>query len=79
MSGAQCEVGDASGCESWIATSCGAPRARGAQNVHGAALGAQATHPGAKVRLIWTNSWFDPGKEADAAVGLGARRGARRG
>ena len=24
------------------------------------ALGAQATHPGAKVKLIWTNSWFDP-------------------
>ena len=36
------------------------------------ALGAQATHPGAKVRLIWTNSWFDPGKEKKAAQNLHA-------
>src|SRR5436189_3998928 len=34
------------------------------------ALGAQATHPGAKVKLIWTNSWFDPGKEKKAAQSL---------
>jgi basic membrane protein A and related proteins len=34
------------------------------------ALGAQATHPGAKVRLIWTNSWFDPAKEKKAAENL---------
>jgi basic membrane protein A and related proteins len=34
------------------------------------ALGAQVTHPGAKVRLIWTNSWFDPGKEKKAAQNL---------
>ncbi len=34
------------------------------------ALGAQATHPGAKVRLIWTNSWLDPGKEKKAAQSL---------
>ena len=33
-------------------------------------LGAQATHPGAKVRLIWTNSWLDPGKEKKAAQSL---------
>src|SRR5438132_13329396 len=26
------------------------------------ALGAQATHPGAKVRLVWTNAWLDPAK-----------------
>ena len=26
------------------------------------ALGAQATHPGAKVRLVWTNSWYRPGE-----------------
>src|SRR3954464_3679097 len=35
-------------------------------------LGAQATHPGAKVRLIWTNSWLDPGKEKRAAQNLAA-------
>jgi len=34
------------------------------------ALGAQATHPGAKVRLIWTNSWLDPSKEKKAAQSL---------
>jgi basic membrane protein A len=34
------------------------------------ALGAQATHPGAKVKLIWTNSWFAPDKEKKAAENL---------
>src|SRR5437762_12449254 len=34
------------------------------------ALGAQATHPGIKVRLIWTNSWLDPGQEKRAAQNL---------
>jgi basic membrane protein A and related proteins len=34
------------------------------------ALGAQATHPGAKVRLIWTNAWLDQGKEKKAAQSL---------
>src|SRR5438046_6913097 len=33
-------------------------------------LGAQATHPGAKVRLIWTNSWLDLAKEKKAAQSL---------
>jgi basic membrane protein A and related proteins len=34
------------------------------------ALGAQLTHPGAKVKLVWTNSWFDPSKEKKAAESL---------
>src|SRR5713101_3991233 len=34
------------------------------------ALGAQATHPGAKVKLIWTNAWLDQGKEKKAAQSL---------
>jgi basic membrane protein A len=34
------------------------------------ALGAQATHPGAKVRLIWTNAWLDVSKEKQAAESL---------
>ena len=34
------------------------------------ALGAQATHPGAKVKLVWTKSWFDPAKEKKAAESL---------
>jgi basic membrane lipoprotein Med (substrate-binding protein (PBP1-ABC) superfamily) len=33
-------------------------------------LGAQATHPGAKVKLLWTNSWFSPPKETSAAQNL---------
>src|SRR2546423_12201025 len=34
------------------------------------ALGARLTHPGAKVRLVWTNSWFDPAKEKKSAESL---------
>ena len=34
------------------------------------ALGAQAMHPGVKVKLVWTNSWFDPAKEKKAAESL---------
>jgi basic membrane protein A len=34
------------------------------------ALGAQFTHPGVKVKLIWTNSWFSPDKETQAAQSL---------
>ena len=34
------------------------------------ALGVQATHPGAQVKIIWTNSWFDPSKEKKAAQSL---------
>ena len=43
------------------------------------ALGAQATHPGATVKLIWTNAWFDPAKEKKAAESLvdSGRRRAR--
>jgi basic membrane protein A len=35
-------------------------------------LGVQTTHPGAKVRIIWTNSWGDPAKETKAAQNLHA-------
>ncbi len=34
------------------------------------ALGAQATHPGVKIKVIWTNSWFSPDKEKKAAENL---------
>jgi basic membrane protein A and related proteins len=34
------------------------------------ALGARLMHPGAKVRLVWTNSWFDPAKEKKSAESL---------
>jgi basic membrane lipoprotein Med (substrate-binding protein (PBP1-ABC) superfamily) len=33
-------------------------------------LGAQATHPGAKVKLVWTHSWYSPDKEKRAAQSL---------
>ncbi|MGD0713568.1 MAG: BMP family ABC transporter substrate-binding protein [Gaiellaceae bacterium] len=34
------------------------------------ALGAQLTHPGATVHLVWTHSWFDPAAEKKAAQSL---------
>jgi len=33
-------------------------------------LGAQSVNPDFKVKIVWVNSWFDPGKEADAAKAL---------
>jgi simple sugar transport system substrate-binding protein len=38
-------------------------------------LGAQSVNPQFKLKVVWVNSWFDPGKEADAAkvlIGQGA-------
>jgi basic membrane protein A len=34
------------------------------------ALGAQLTHPGAQVHLVWTNSWYNPAVEKKAAESL---------
>jgi basic membrane protein A len=34
------------------------------------ALGAQLTHPGVQVKLVWTHSWFDPSAEKKAAQSL---------
>lgn len=33
-------------------------------------LGAQSVNPNFKIKVVWVNSWFDPGKEADAAKAL---------
>src|SRR3569833_338051 len=33
-------------------------------------LAAQSINPNIKVKIIWANTWFDPGKEADAAKAL---------
>ena len=33
-------------------------------------LGAQSVNPDFKVKIVWVNSWFDPGKEGDAAKAL---------
>ena len=38
-------------------------------------LGAQSVNPDFKIKVVWVNSWYDPGKEADAAkvlIGQGA-------
>ena len=38
-------------------------------------LGAQSINPDFKIKVVWVNSWFDPGKEKDAAevmIGQGA-------
>jgi basic membrane protein A len=36
------------------------------------ALGVQKAHPGAKVKIVWTNAWVDPAKEKKAAEALKA-------
>src|SRR3989440_733517 len=33
-------------------------------------LGAQSVRPDMKVKIIWVNTWYDPGKEAAAATAL---------
>ncbi|PTM61813.1 BMP family ABC transporter substrate-binding protein [Phreatobacter oligotrophus] len=33
-------------------------------------LGAQSVRPDLKIKIVWVNSWYDPGKEADAAKAL---------
>jgi basic membrane protein A and related proteins len=39
-------------------------------NINATMLGAQSVNPKVKFKIIWVNSWFDPGKEADAAKTL---------
>lgn len=33
-------------------------------------LGVRSVNPDAEVRVVWTNTWYDPAKEKDAAVSL---------
>jgi len=33
-------------------------------------LGARSVNPDIKIKIVWVSSWFDPGKEADAAKAL---------
>ncbi|MGH6761599.1 MAG: BMP family ABC transporter substrate-binding protein [Phyllobacterium sp.] len=40
------------------------------QGINSFMLGAQSINPEFKVKIVWANSWFDPGKEADAAKAL---------
>jgi len=37
------------------------------QGINAFAKGARSVNPKAEVRVIWTNSWYDPGKEREAA------------
>lgn len=34
------------------------------------ALGVRAANPSATIHVVWTNSWFDPGKEKEAAAAM---------
>ncbi|MFM1989764.1 MAG: hypothetical protein RJA99_2721 [Pseudomonadota bacterium] len=45
------------------------------QGINAFTLGARAANPKAEVRVVWTSSWFDPGRERDAALTL-ANQGA---
>jgi basic membrane protein A and related proteins len=36
-------------------------------------LGAKSVNPNIKLKIIWANTWYDPGKEADAAKALMAQ------
>jgi basic membrane protein A and related proteins len=38
--------------------------------INAAYLGAKSVNPNVKFKVIWVSSWFDPGKEADAASAL---------
>ncbi|MCK6428473.1 MAG: BMP family ABC transporter substrate-binding protein, partial [Burkholderiaceae bacterium] len=45
------------------------------QGINAFTLGARSVNPKVQVRVIWVNSWYDPGKERDAAntlIGQGA-------
>jgi simple sugar transport system substrate-binding protein len=43
------------------------------QGINAFALGMRAARPGAQVRVLWLNSWFDPARERDAALALAAQ------
>jgi basic membrane lipoprotein Med (substrate-binding protein (PBP1-ABC) superfamily) len=40
------------------------------RHINAFTLGAQTTHPGAKVKIVWTNAWYSPPKETAAAQAL---------
>jgi simple sugar transport system substrate-binding protein len=45
------------------------------QGINAFTLGARAVNPKVQTRVVWVNSWYDPGKERDAAnalIGQGA-------
>jgi simple sugar transport system substrate-binding protein len=40
------------------------------RNINAFTIGARSVNPRATTRVIWLNSWFDPGKEREAALAL---------
>lgn len=40
------------------------------RNINAFTLGARSVNPAASTRVVWVNSWFDPGKEREAALSL---------
>jgi basic membrane protein A and related proteins len=40
------------------------------RHINAFTLGVQTTHPGAKVKIVWTNAWYSPPKETAAAKAL---------
>jgi simple sugar transport system substrate-binding protein len=40
------------------------------QGINAFTLGMRSVDPKAQVKVIWLNTWFDPGKERDAAMAL---------
>ena len=40
------------------------------QGINAFTRGMRSVNPNAEVRVIWVNSWYDPGKERDAALAL---------
>jgi simple sugar transport system substrate-binding protein len=40
------------------------------RDINSVYLGAKSVNPNVKMKIVWVNSWYDPGKEADAANAL---------
>ncbi len=40
------------------------------QGINSFLIGARSINPDFKIKVVWANTWFDPGKEADAAKAL---------
>jgi basic membrane protein A len=40
------------------------------QGINAFTIGMRSVNPSATVKVVWINSWFDPGKERDAAITL---------
>lgn len=44
------------------------------RNINAYTLGAQSVNPKVKTKVIWANTWFNPGKEREAALALIAQK-----